>query len=455
MAGNGASAATDQRHRVETAAGPVQGIVRATTVQYLGIPFGAPPVGELRWRPPVKAQPWTNVRDASQAASHCLQALPSQDGINSSEDCLYLNVYAPKSTLAGKDVKPSPKPVMVWIYGGANFHGASNIFDATPLAETGDVVVVTLNYRVGPLGFLAHPALDAEDHPAVNYGVMDQQLALQWVRENIARFGGDSKNVTIFGESAGGMNSATHLISPLSAGLFDKAIIQSGAYQLDTPSLADSEVQGAAFAARVGCRDAATAAACLRALPADKLMAEGGEINTLAAAHPQSTVDGKILPEAQRAAFAAGHFKRVPVLAGSTRDEPPVFNCGALDSLHSFSKVMPVYAYEFADPAASPQGATHASEIQYFFNLTDLKGAPETRLGPALLPPDSRKLADLMMRTWAAFARTGSPKTKDLPSWPVGSEGIQVLKPNDLSVVSHEAFSQRFMCDTQTAKSLR
>jgi para-nitrobenzyl esterase len=181
---------------------------------------------------------------------------------------------------------------MVWIHGGANSSGASDFYDPTPLVETGGVLIVTINYRLGALGFLAHPALDGEGHIAVNYGVIDQQLALRWVHDNIARFGGDPGNVTIFGESAGGLNVTTHLVSPLSAGLFQRAIIESGAYQLNTPSLAASEARGIAFAKQVGCTD--QSAACLRSKSlADVLANSGGVYGT---AYNQSTVDGQVLP---------------------------------------------------------------------------------------------------------------------------------------------------------------
>jgi len=256
-------------------------------------------------------------------------------------------------------------------------------------------VVVSMNYRQGAFGFMAHPALDAEGHPFANYGVMDQQLALRWARDNIARFGGDPRNVTIFGLSSGGLNVTTHLISPASAGLFDKAIIQSGAYLLDTPNLSYAETMGAAFAHRVGCakQTAAATTTCLRALSAADIVAH---LSTLLAednpprvdmflrpggAYPQMTVDGQILPETQRAAIDAGHIHKVPVLLGSTSDEEREFQCGALDSQRSFSKWVPTYAYEFADPAATPNGADHASDQNYLFN----RGGSQGRSGPCVI----------------------------------------------------------------------
>ena len=209
---------------VETENGAVRGTLQPTTIAFLGIPFAKPPVGDLRWRPPQSAARWEGVRDATRFGAHCPQ--PGTDPQPAaSEDCLFLNVYVP-AALGGeqhdssRELRHADRPVMVWIYGGANASGASDFYDPTPLVEAGGVVVVTVNYRIGVLGFLAHPALDGEGHEAVNYGVMDQQLALLWVRDNIRHFGGDRGNVTIFGESAGGLNVTTHLVSPRSAGLF-------------------------------------------------------------------------------------------------------------------------------------------------------------------------------------------------------------------------------------------
>jgi para-nitrobenzyl esterase len=349
---------------------------------------------------------------------------------------------------------------MVWIYGGANASGASDFYDPTPLVETGGVVVVTVNYRIGALGFLAHAALDAEAHAAVNYGVMDQQLALKWVRKNVERFGGNPRNVTIFGESAGGLNVTTHVVSPLSAGLFDRAIIESGAYQLNTPSLAASEARGAAFANRIGCTD--QSAACLRSKSLADVLTFGGTVNTGGSAYNQSTVDGQVLPETQIAAITAGRINRVPVIQGANSHEGRVFvssavtvagyqaalpayaagfgrsaaeafatyplsdyaspfealsaalgdfafACSAQKSNRLLSQWVPTYVYEFDDAAAGPLGPTHGAEIPYLFNVN--LGATLSG-GPANLPPQSQQLSVAMREYWTNFARTSNPNSR-------------------------------------------
>lgn len=430
---------------VETDAGPVRGISRDTTLAYLGIPYAEPPVGELRWQPPQPHRPWQAVLDATNYGAHCLQRSSGYAGAFS-EDCLFLNVFAPKTAPSG------PKPVMVWIHGGANYAGRSSPYDPTPLIQSGDVVVVTLNYRLGVFGFLAHPALDSEGHLAVNYGVLDQQLALKWVRANIERFGGDPHNVTIFGESAGGLNSLTHLVSPLSAGLFDRAIVQSGAYQLDTPSLAASEERGVAFAARAGCAD--QTAACLRALPAQTLLDLAKDKPFLAI--NQSTVDGKILVEPQRAALEAGRINRVAVMQGSNRDEGRDFNCGARAANELLSKWVPVYAYEFADPATSEVGSVHALDVKYLFRYVVDQRDPSYTPTPDVqqwrdimqqpFSKPSEALAEAMRASWTNFARSGRPQSFLIPSWPIASKGIQVLEQPRSHVQLPADFIARHQC---------
>jgi para-nitrobenzyl esterase len=471
----------------------------------LGIRYAEPPVGELRWRPPQPPRPWHTVLDATKFGNHCLQTgAANQTG--ASEDCLFLNVYVPRKRPQSCEQSQRLKPVMVWIYGGTNTTGASETHDPTPLVETGGVVAVTLNYRVGRFGFLAHPGLDREGHPAVNYGILDQQLALKWVRSNIERFGGDPRNVTIFGESAGGLNVTTHLVSPLSAGLFHRAIIQSGAYQLDTPSLAASEALGVSFADRVGCTN--QTAACLRALPAAGVLAHVGEIWPQPATYNQSTVDGEILVETQRSALQAGRINRVPVLQGADRDEgrgtprtmtlaehqrdlqsittalgkdparalaiyslehypnayeaasaalgDRFFSCHAQVLSRLLSQWVPTYAYEFADAGASAFGATHAAELKYLFSMNiDLSGVDANSLelikainrGPDTLPAASQRLAHAMRVSWTAFAKAGNPKSALIPHWPLSSKDIQLLQPSRPGVISHSNFSARHRCD--------
>lgn len=296
---------------VDTREGPVKGVERKGVRQFLGIPFAAPPVGELRWQPPQPAAKRSGTLKADSFGPRCAQidtlgvfARPSN-----SEDCLYLNVYAPF------DAKARQRPVMVWIYGGGLFDGESNDYDGSKLARAGDTVVVTINYRVNLFGFFSHPALNDEGHATSNYGIMDQQFALDWVRRNIKGFGGDPGNVTIFGESAGGRSVIANMSSPTAKGLFDRAIVESGASAVLTPllTLEAAEAVGTNFANAVGCED--QTAACLRKLSVKQILAKEGQFRT------GTVVDGKVLPRSFDVAFASGKFNRVPVINGSNRDE--------------------------------------------------------------------------------------------------------------------------------------
>src|SRR5271154_6227059 len=230
-----------------TANGAVRGLASGAVDEFLGIPYAAPPVGPLRWRPPQPAARWSGVRGATQFAPHCPQ-LASPFGVAStSEDCLFLNVFTPSHQPPG-----AGSPVMVWIHGGALVTGESNDYDPTKLVEDG-VTVVTINYRLGALGFLAHPALADANGQSGDYGLEDQQAALRWVQRNIASFGGNPHNVTIFGESAGGLSTLSQVASPQAKGLFEKAIVESGSYNLTQASLSSAEAAGTAFAAKAGC----------------------------------------------------------------------------------------------------------------------------------------------------------------------------------------------------------
>lgn len=312
---------------VKTAQGEVQGFLKEDALLFFGIPYAEPPVGALRWQAPRPlAAGWQGVREATSAPPLCFQyMLYMQRG---QEDCLYLNVATP-------DVKPAaPKPVMVWFHGGG-FVGGDGL-QGSPLhrlAKRGDVVVVSMNYRVGALGFMAHPTLSAEASKADgmfasgNYGLMDQQAALRWVRDNISAFGGDPQNVTIFGESAGGMSVCAHLASPLSAGLFQKAIIQSGPCMSPNPGLAAAEKQGELLAIKAGCEGRGDLLACLRsktpeeilqALPNDPAFVFGeGEYGSWGV----PVVDGRVLTDSISNSFSSGRFNRVPVINGNTADE--------------------------------------------------------------------------------------------------------------------------------------
>ena len=305
---------------VPTGDGPVRGVTAGSIDEFLGIPYAAPPTGHLRWRPPQPPAEWQGVRDATQFGPSCPQ--PPQGNATFppgpiSEDCLYLNVYTPGR--AGNDVGnggQGGRPVLVWIHGGGLTSDASRNYDPAKLAADG-VVAVTINYRLGALGFLAHPALASRPGgPAGNYGLMDQQAALRWVQDNIAHFGGDPGNVTIAGESAGGLSVLAQMVSSGSRGLFQKAIIQSGSFALNQQPLATAEAAGEAFAAQAGCPD--QTAACLRSLPVSALVSPNFiEI--------PGVVDGKVLTEPIGTALAAGRFARVPVLNGTNHEEEALF----------------------------------------------------------------------------------------------------------------------------------
>jgi len=312
------TASADDRPIALTESGVVIGLRVEAMNEFLGIPYAAPPVGTRRWRPPQGYGLFPGfLLQTTQFGSEC-----TQPGGIGSENCLFLNVYTPRSA-SGNGGGPG-LPVMVWIHGGGLTAGSSDGFDPKRLVKEG-VIVVTINYRLGYLGFFAQSAIDAEDHLKGNYGLMDQQFAFKWVRRNIAGFGGDPDRVTIFGVSAGGQSVYSHLASPLAAGLFRGAISESGAYsefQDYFPyiiTLAEGETtgsagvpSGAAIADSVGCTS--QTASCLRAVPALTMVAE----------EPSALfpfVDGALLTQTPSAAFASGEFNHVPVISGTNHDE--------------------------------------------------------------------------------------------------------------------------------------
>ncbi|WP_197065259.1 carboxylesterase/lipase family protein [Massilia sp. 9096] len=321
----------------QTANGDVKGVDRLGMRSYFAIPYALPPTGARRWTAPVPAQAWSARLEKTASASPCLQTSNSPFRLpNDSEDCLYLDVHAP----AGQ----GPFPVMVNFHGG-NFvtGGTGQYADPSPLVSQG-VIVVNVGYRLGAMGFLAHPAL-AQDGAAGNYGIMDQQLALHWVQDNIARFAGDSTNVTIFGESAGGFSVMTHLASPGSKGLFVKAIVQSGNYGNDrqpsgaqmatiSTNVVDNAIKAAKAAniAGIACDAGAVSAACLRNLPDAVVRNQLAAAIYAALPNPVPSVDGKVLPKSVKATFAAGENIKVPMIDGSNRDEYALYVAIAEDA---------------------------------------------------------------------------------------------------------------------------
>lgn len=303
---------------VVTGSGAVRGAVAADHRAFSGIPYAAPPVGDLRWRAPLPAAPWTSVRDATRPGSPCLQmGGPDGSTVVGSEDCLYLNV----TTLAGSDARRLP--VMAWLPGGGFVSGSGSDYDPTRLAVQGRVVVVTVNYRLGAFGFLDHPALAATDPAAGNYGIADQQAALRWVRNNISQFGGDGHNITLFGQSAGAYSTCTHLASPSSAGLFQKAIVQSGPCTNSMVTRPVAQARGTQVASGLGCSAVTDTLTCLRAIPATRLVGIGGDQVFTATARiadlPWLPVAGTpILPHQPLEAMRRGLAARVPLVQGST-----------------------------------------------------------------------------------------------------------------------------------------
>jgi para-nitrobenzyl esterase len=448
--------------------GAVRGTARGASDAFLGIPYAAAPVGPLRWRSPQPAARWSGERDATKFAAHCAQPASPFGSASLSEDCLYLNVFAP----AGRKHGGGGRPVMVWIHGGSLSLGESDDYDPAKLVADG-TVVVTINYRLGALGFLAHPAL--ADRPGGStgaYGLMDQQAALRWVQRNIRAFGGDPRKVTIAGESAGGLSVLAHVASPAAHGLFARAIVQSGAFLTQTP-LAVAETAGEAFAAKAGC--ASQTAACLRDLPLSTIQANE---NAPLTGYVPGVVDGEVLKQSIGTALASGQFNRVPIINGTTHDEArlataglelqgapvtatnyqamiawtlgvsapvaaviatqyrlgaypspavalgavgtdAIFACPALTLDTLASKFVPTFAYEFNDdnapqrylpPVSFPYGAAHASELQYLLDVTTpIAGA---------LTAQQQTLATSMQRYWAHFAARGWPSSAGQPPWP-------------------------------------
>ncbi|WP_245645293.1 carboxylesterase/lipase family protein [Pseudonocardia acaciae] len=313
---------------VGTDDGPVRGTVADGYRTFQGIPYAAPPVGKLRWAPPAPVTPWEQARDATRPGNTCPQSASLlDDPASDTEDCLYLNVTTPDHAENEK------LPVMFWIHGGGFYFGSGHAYQALRMATRGRVVVVTLNYRLGALGYLAHPEFGklGEDLEG-NYGMQDQQAALRWVRRNIERFGGDEDNVTVFGESAGGVSTCAQVASPAAEGLFARAIVQSGpcaetkewphddGYWFARPR-GRAEAQGLALAKTLGCADAKTAVECLRTVPTEKVLAasDGGGYG------PMYGGGGDVLPIGPAEAIRTGAFNRVPVMHGITRDEHSTF----------------------------------------------------------------------------------------------------------------------------------
>jgi len=345
--------------------GEVQGRADGGTRSFIGIPYAAAPVGNLRWQPPQPIEAWSATFDATGPGIACVQPAGSgAPSVAQSEDCLRLNVFAPAEPPA------QPVPVMVWLHGGGNELGSANALLDRPAFVGGgapvrrydgkafrdfaerDVVVVTLNYRLGALGFLAHPGLTAEAGGSGNYGLLDQQAALRWVQHNISAFGGDPDRVTLFGQEAGAIDSCYHLVAPSSRGLFHAAVLQSGTCGAERlPESPEAEARGEITAAAIGCAALAPAEslACLRALPAASFaQATPASDRTLGAL---AVVDGRFLREQPAHALSAGHFEQVPLIIGNDAAQDAI-SCVARQLAARASKYTAVHLYSFARSAA-------------------------------------------------------------------------------------------------------
>ena len=487
--------------------GVVQGVSTASTNEYLGIPYAAPPTGPLRWKAPQPAT-WSGVLQANTLPPICAQPAGPLGGASLNENCLFLNVYAPSSG-------GTALPVMVWFHGGAFKSGTGDTYNGSALVQNG-VIVVTINYRLGYLGFLADPALDAESPGggSGDYGLMDQQAALRWVKANAAAFGGDPDQVTVFGQSAGGQSVFDQLSSPSAAGLFEHAIIESGSYAFTLPSLAAADAKGVAFATAVGC-SGTDVADCLRALPVSAIVAQENPSSSVAAplgSQFQPNVGTAILPVQPLLSIASGRFNRVPVLQGTNHDEgrlftaidfdfkgaplaaagydaaiasvvsaplvplvaklypasaypsldvafatlftDATFSCSALSFDQLLSASVPTYAYEFADENSAvlslptdpflPLEATHGTELPFLWANLIGTGIP----AGAKFTPAEQQLSEQMLAAWTNFAKSGNPNGPGVTAWPrfkAGAELINQLVPPTPS--SNAGFGNEHKCD--------
>jgi carboxylesterase type B len=475
---------------VTTDEGQVEGRTTGTVDEWLGMPYAKPPVGALRWEPPEPATSWAGVRSALSYGGRCAQLASGNGPRIDNEDCLYLNVYAPSVIPAGKRL-----PVLFMIHGGGLLNGAGDQYDGSLLAQSDGIIVISINYRLGPLGLLTLPGL-SDAKTAGNFSLLDQEAALRWTAANIAAFGGDPSKVTIAGESAGGAAVCSLLASPPAKGLFSQAIMESGSCRGN--SYATAEAESLAFAKAAGCPALATAAACLRGKgEAALLSASADYVPTF------YTYGGADLPISPLQAIASGRFNRVPILMGDNHDEGRLFTqgdaddtpaqyaqfvtssfgslapqvlaryplsaypspytaayaigalltdswlyggiggCGAQEVASSLAKSTPLYFYQFDDRnAPGPNnslpgyqfGAAHSMELAYLW--------PSFTNGYALsaeFTPAQQELSRQMVAYWGAFTKSGSPDAPGQPGWPAYSAAagahatLMSLRPGDQS----------------------
>jgi para-nitrobenzyl esterase len=499
-AGGASGTGGDEPTLVQTDKGPVQGIIVGQTREFLGIPFAAPPVGPLRWKSPQPAAAWTAPLDASKAGAECTQFADLSTTVDpsSSEDCLTLNVWTPAKPMA------SPAPVMVWLFGGGFTLGSAGdpSYDGQALSEATGAVIVTLNYRLGPLGFLAHEALTAEDpsHPSSGmYGFEDQRAALSWVKTNAAAFGGDPASVALFGESAGGISTCLHLISPKSDGLFQRAMIESGPCDTAGQSLTDAETQGGDLATALGCTDPSSVLTCMRAATSSAVLAalplKAGYISA-AGVNWFPVVDGWNITDQPPTLFANGSVSKTPTLLGTNKNEGSLFfllanltptddaenqaileaifpgqgaaivaqypssayasaQDAAVDAFGDGTFVCPtrraaralvkagapVYLYQFTHAVTSGLfqgiGVYHSSELPFIW------GNPYLGIN---LDAQEKQLSKEMMGYWFGMAANADPTSKDAFAWPAYQEATDMNIDLDLTL-STETGLKKSLCD--------
>jgi para-nitrobenzyl esterase len=437
-------------------------------VAFLGVPYAAPPVGDLRWKPPQPVSPWSGPRKATEFGAACPQ-LPARwfPYIGWNEDCLYLNVWTTQFSASAK------LPVIVYFHGGSNTAGYSQMTPLGPTLSRLGVLVVSANYRLGPMGFFAHPALTAESehHSSGNYGLLDQLQALKWVHENILRFGGDPGLVTVMGQSAGAVDICLLMASPMAAGLFQRAIMESG----DCQSVLNEDIRkpqrynsisgtgedvGVRLANDLGVTNGRDALQKVRSIPADEILKAWSQDRQV---HFDAIVDGWVVPEQPAKIFAEGGEVHVPVLVGSNANEATVFGHGGPKTVYEYKKYLLGDTGSYADqefqayPAASDadvparylqlqddsfafgaysmsQSITRAGQKAYFYYFTYAETGKRSPLGAyhgeeLMFLSDSfpndwehswddEKLGQAMRMYWTQFAKTGDPNTAGIPKWP-------------------------------------
>lgn len=503
------------RPTVQTSQGTVAGKVTDGVRAYLGIPYAAPPVGDLRWQSPQPPQAWSGTRDARAFGERCAQPFSALSPESVNEDCLFLNVHVPD------DIGNRQLPVMVWIHGGAFLSGSAEEYKMAHLARKAGAVVVSINYRLGAFGFFRAPEAAAQNQPS-NLGLEDQQAALRWVQSQIGRFGGDASKVTLFGQSAGGASVCLHTVSPPSRGLFHRAIIQSGSCRLLTwTPAAVMEAQSSDLGVKLGCPQGAGQLACLRQKSAEEVMRasvpNGYEVRDVDIRWTP-VADGLTLTGDPHQQIEQGQFYRVPTMIGTTRDEGRLFvgleyhlaslrlvrpsevedyiiriagddtskaallrstytaqaygtrdlafsamltdyyfSCDAMREAEAFARHVPTYHYELTERYL-PTLPDPLMPLGAMHGAELMFVLPGSSMAAQIWPLSSaqRQLSDQMMRYWGQFAATGNPNGPGASTWPAFQahrDSSLALDSRGLSVFGAAAFRQAHRCDVIEASS--